>query len=305
MRKFLFIFLLVPLSLYSTEKVKHRSPWNLGGMAVLNFSQFSQLNWLAGGQNSNSILGNVTLFGNYHKRNINWENNLDIGFGLQKQKGMDVGKSNDKFELNSKLGIKQTKKVYYAILLNFRTQFAPGYIDYNINPDSYIRHTISDFLSPAYLTVGAGIEYKPKKIFSMVLAPLSGKVTIVKNQQLSKDVKASVFGVEMGQDYRTEIGFFDRMQLNVDVMENVNLITRLDLFCSYLNNPQNLDVNWDLLVNMKINDFLSANLTASLFYDDNARASAYKAYGSNVVYYQRGPQIQVKEMLGVGLCLKF
>lgn len=272
---------------------------------MLNFSQFSQQFWYAGGENSPSVIGNAYVFGNYNKRNIRWENSFDLGFGLQRQKGMDVGKSNDKFEFNSKLGIKQSQKVYYTALLNFRTQFAPGYIDYHIDHDSYIRHTISEFLSPAFFIVGAGMEYKPKKFFSMVLAPLAGKATIVNNQKFAEDVNASVFGMEMGQNFRTEIGFFDRIKLSADVMENVNLSTRLDLFCSYLDNPQNIDVNWDLLVNMKINDFLSANLNASLFYDDNARASAYKDDGNGVVFYQRGPQIQIKEMLGVGLCLKF
>lgn len=272
---------------------------------MLNFSQFSQQFWTAGGENSSSVIGNVNVFGNFNKRNIRWENSLDLGFGVQKQKGMDLGKSNDKFEFNSKLGIKSTKKVYYTALVNFKTQFAPGYLDYNINPDSYIRHTISDFLSPAYLIVGAGIEYKPKKFFSMVSAPLAGKATVVGNQKISEEVSASVFGVDNGVVFRTEIGFFQRIQLSADVMENVNLSTRVDLFCSYLDNPQNIDVNWDLLVDMKINDFLSANLTASLFYDDNDRAAAYKTDGLSVSYYQRGPQIQIKEMLGVGLCLKF
>jgi len=305
MSKFFFIFLIVPLSLFSTEKVKHKGPWKMGGTVMLNFSQFSQKYWTAGGENSNSVIGNLYLFGNYDDRNIRWENSLDLGFGLQKLNGMDVGKSNDKFEFNSKFGIKNTKKVYYTALLNFRTQFAPGYIDYKIDLDSYIRHMISDFMSPAYLTVGAGIEYKPKKFFSMVLAPLAGKATIVNNQEIAEDLKTSVFGVDRGEMFRTEIGFFHRMELNKDILENVNLSTKLDLFVSYLDNPQNIDVNWDLMVNMKINEFLSANLNASMIYDDNSRNAFYKNYGTNVVYFQRGPRIQIKEMLGVGLCLKF
>lgn len=270
---------------------------------MLNFSQFSQQFWAAGGENSNSIIGNVNVFGNYNKREIRWENNLDLGFGLQKKKGMDIGKSNDKFEFNSKLGIKQTKKVYYTALLNFRTQFAPGYIDYDIDLDSHLRHTISDFMSPAYLILAAGIEYRPKKFFSLVLSPLAGKTTVVTNQELSKQVNEGVFGVEKGDVFHTEFGLFQRMQFSTDVMENVNLSTRLDLFCSYLDNPQNIDVNWDLLVNMKINDFLSANLTASMIYDDNCRTASYKNDGK--VFYRRGPRIQIKEMIGVGLCLKF
>jgi len=86
-------------------------------------------------------------------------------------------------------------------------------------------------------------------------------------------------------------------------MENVSLSTKLDLFGSYLNNPGNIDVNWDMSAIMKINDFLSANLSANLIYDDDARTPAFKGIGTT--YYRKGPRIQIKEMLGVGLCLKF
>jgi len=308
MRKFLIIILLIPLSLYSTEKVKHRSPWDLGGMAALNISQFTQSNWSAGGQNSTTAIGILNAYGNYNKRDIRWENSLDLEYGIQNYWSGEIGKSQDKFELNTKLGIKRTKKVYYTALLNFRTQFAPGYSDYNINHDSYVRHLISDFMSPAYLTMAAGIDYRPKKFISLVLSPLAGKTTVVINQELTKGEAEvpgvnGVFGVGQGEDFRTEAGWFMRTQFNADVMENVSLSTKLDLFGSYLNNPGNIDVNWDLTAIMKINDFLSANLNANLIYDDDARTPAYKGIGTT--YYRKGPRIQIKEMLGVGLCLKF
>lgn len=268
----------------------------------MNISQFTQNYWSAGGQNSSTAIGLLNVYGNYNKRNIRWENSLDLEYGLQNYWSGEIGKSNDKFELNTKLGIKRTKKVYYTALLNFRTQFAPGYGGYNINHDSYIRHTISDFMSPAYLTLAAGIDYRPKKFFSLVLSPLAGKTTVAINQELSKEVNEGVFGVDQGKEFRTEIGWFMRTQFNADVMENVSLSTSLDLFGSYLNNPGNIDVNWDVKAIMKINDFLSANLNASMIYDDDIRTAAYK---DDAVYYRRGPRIQIKEMLGVGLCLKF
>ena len=308
MRKLLFIFLIVPLSLYSTEKVKHRGPWDLGGMAALNISQFTQSYWYAGGQNSTTAIGILNAYGNYNKRDIRWENSLDLEYGIQNYWSGEIGKSTDKFELNTQLGIKRTKKVYYTALLNFRTQFAPGYGDYNINHDSYIRHMISDFMLPAYATLAAGIDYRPKKYISLVLSPLAGKTTVVINQKITKAEEAvpgvnGLFGVEEGKVFRTEAGWFMRTQFNADVMENVTLSTKLDLFGSYLNNPGNIDVNWDMKAIMKINDYLSANLSANLIYDDDARTPAYKSEGS--VFYRKGPRIQIKEMLGVGLCLRF
>lgn len=303
MNKFLFIFLFFPLSLFATEKSWQKRPWDFGGMAALNISQFTQNYWSAGGQNSTTAIGLLNVYGNYNKRNIRWENSLDLEYGIQNYWSGEIGKSNDKFELNTTLGIKKTKKVYYTALLNFRTQFTPGFSDYNINHDSYLRHTNSDFLSPAYLTMALGIDYRPKKFFSLVLSPLAGKTTVVVNQELSKEVNEGVFGVEQGKEFRTEIGWFMRTQFNADVMENVSLSTNLDLFGSYTNKPGNIDVNWDVKAIMKINDLLSANLNASLIYDDDVRTAGYKDNGT--VYYRRGPRIQIKEMLGVGLCLRF
>ena len=206
-------------------------------MAALNISQFTQNFWSAGGQNSTTTNGLLNVYGNYNKRNIRWESSLDLEYGIQNYWAGEIGKSNDKFEMNTKLGIKKTRKVYYTALLNFRTQFAPGYSDYNINHDSYLRHMNSDFLSPAYLTLAAGIEYRPKKIISLVLAPLAGKTTVVVNQELSKEVREGVFGVDIGKEIRTEMGWFVRTQFNADVMENVSLSTNLDLFGSYMNKP--------------------------------------------------------------------
>jgi len=308
MRKILILILLIPLSLYSTEKGKRRGPWNFGGMAALNISQFTQRYWSSGGQNSTTAIGMLNLYGNYNKRNIRWENSLDLEYGIQNYWSGEIGKSNDKFEVNTKLGIKRTKKVYYTALLNFRTQFAPGYSDYNLNHDSYIRHMISDFMSPAYMTLVAGIDYRPMKFLSLVLSPLAGKTTVMINQKITKDESYvpgvnGVYGVDHGKVFRAQIGWFMRTQFNADVMENVSLSTKLDLFGSYLDNPGNIDVNWDLKAIMKINDFLSANLSANLIYDDDARTPAYKNVGTT--YYRKGPRIQIKEMLGVGLCLKF
>lgn len=310
MRKFLILILFVPLSLYSTEKVRRRGPWNFGGMAALNISQFTQSYWYAGGQNSTTAIGILNVYGNYNKRNIRWENSLDLEYGIQNYWSGEIGKSNDNFELNTQLGIRRTKKVYYTALLNFRNQFAPGYNDYNINHDSYVRHMISDFMLPAYATLAVGIDYRPKKFLSLVLSPLAVKTTVVINQEITKGEEPvpgvnGLFGVDEGSVFRTEAGWFVRTQFIADVMENVSLNTKLDLFGSYLNNPGNIDVNCDLKAIMKINDFLSANLSANLIYDDDARTAAYKIQGNQIVYFRKGPRIQIKEMLGVGLCLKF
>jgi hypothetical protein len=217
-----------------------------------------------------------------------------MGYGLLKQNGEDVVKTHDKFDFISKFGVKQTEKIYISTLFNFKTQFAPGY-NYPNTTD-----VISKFLAPGYLTLSLGLDYKPNKLFSFVISPLTGKMTIINDDALSA---AGSFGVDAGERLRYEVGSFVKMELKTELMKNVGLQTKIDLFSNYLHNPQNIDVNWDLLINMKINDYLSANLITNLIYDDDVKINVDK--NNDGIVEARGARIQFKEMFGLGLSLKF
>lgn len=283
---FLLVLCLVfPLSSFTAEKADSIKTWDFGGMASFSFSQVSLTNWAAGGKSSSSGVALFNGYGNYKKDKLSWENNLEMGYGLLKEQDNEAVKSNDKLDFSSKLGIKETEKLYYSTLFNFRTQFAPGY-KYPNTTDA-----ISRFLAPAYLTLSVGIDYKPSKQFSVLISPLTGKMTVVNDDALSA---SGSFGVEKGKTIRSEMGSFVKMELKTELMKNVSLQSKMDLFSNYLNNPANIDVNWDVLINMKINDYLSANLITNLIYDDDIKA------GAGI-----GPKVQFKEMFGVGLSLKF
>jgi len=51
-------------------------------------------------------------------------------------------------------------------------------------------------------------------------------------------------------------------------MENISIENILNLYSNYLEDPQNIDL--DYTMNMKINKFISANLSYQTIYDDNA-----------------------------------
>ena len=285
MKKILFLLMLLPAALYSSEKADSLKSWKFGGIATFNFSQVSLTNWAAGGRSSTSGVALFNVFGNYKKDNLTWENSLDMGYGLLKEQDNQVIKSNDKFDFNSKFGLKKTEKLYYSTLFNFKTQFAPGY-KYPNTTDA-----ISGFMAPAYITLSLGIDYKPAPALSIFISPLTGKMTIVSNDTLSAH---GAYGVDPGKKVRLEMGSFAKIEFKHDIMKNVSLATKLDLFCNYFHNPANVDVNWDVLINMKINDYLSANLITNLIYDDDTKFSA-----------TQGPRVQFKEMFGLGLSLKF
>jgi hypothetical protein len=277
--------------------------WKNGGTFTFNLSQLSLSNWAAGGQNSLGFNALVNAFANLKHKNSEWDNTLDMGYGLIHQGGKSAPyqKSNDNFEFNSKYGQKASKSWYYAALLNFKTQFAPGF---NYPNDSV---KISDFLAPAYLIGALGMDYRPNNVFDCFIAPVTGKLIIVNNSTLAN---AGDFGVTPsvmdtsgkvitpGKKTKFEFGGYIRASLKKDIMKNVTLSTEADFFSNYLKNPQNIVVNWQVLISMKVNKYISATLSTQLIYDDKAKI-VIDSKGDT------GPRTQFKELFGVGFSYKF
>ncbi|HLN20988.1 MAG TPA: DUF3078 domain-containing protein, partial [Bacteroidales bacterium] len=100
--------------------------WKNGGVLAVNLAQTSLTNWAAGGQNSFAVNGLFSVFANYQSEKSSWTNSLDIGYGIMKQNGLDTRKTDDKFDFLSKYGRRAFDGVYYAALLNFKTQLSIG-----------------------------------------------------------------------------------------------------------------------------------------------------------------------------------
>jgi hypothetical protein len=281
--------------------------WVVGGLVSLNFSQVTLSNWAAGGQSSISAAGIVNLHANLKKNKSTWDNNLDLGYGLIKQGDADLIKSDDKIDLTSKYGRYAFKNWYYSALLNFKSQFDKGYNE----PGDSLK--ISDFLAPAYVLFAIGMDHKPNDHFSFFISPVTAKFTYV-NDQLLAD--AGAFGVDPaeydtsnqkitdGERLRTEVGGYLKMVYNkADLIKNVGFQTRLELFSSYTNNPQNIDVLWETILDFKINDFLSANIATTLIYDDDIDIEIDN--NNDGVIDKKGPRTQFKEVFGLGISYKF
>ena len=272
--------------------------WKKGGDLSISFSEVSFSNWAAGGKNSVSGVGVFNSFANYAKERMSWDNTLNVGYGLMKEQQRSVVKSEDKFEVNSKVGYKmiESGKWFFSGLANFRTQFADGYNYSNINQP--VR--ISSLLAPAYLTIATGFDYKPNDRFTMFASPLSGKFTFVADDALSA---IGSFGVDPGKKFRAELGATLKSELKMKVVKNVDAVTNLTLFSNYLKNPQNIDVNWDFRLNMKVNEYLSANFVTNLIYDDDILIPLDR--NDDGIIDGKGRRIQLKQMFGAGLSVKF
>jgi len=245
--------------------------WQTKGNASLLFNQSTFDNWLAGGENNISGTIGVNYDFNYKKDDISWDNKVIASYGIVKTRTSSFAKkTDDRLELNSLLGkkIKPDSRWYYSAFLNFKTQFTKGYEYGKDANDVEIRTEYTNFLSPAYLTFGPGILWKRDDNLKFNFAPATSKITFVdKNFTLPDE---AYFGVKEGKSLRYELGAYASAYYKLDIMANVTFENILSLYSNYLEDPQNVDLDYQLNIVMKINKYLSTNLSFQTIYDDNA-----------------------------------
>lgn len=282
--------------------------WKHIGTTTFNFSQVNFTNWAAGGQSSISATGLFKYsFGYKDSCNV-WDNTIDVAFGVIRQG--DIGKlakSDDRIELNTSYGWSAYKKWYYNMSLNVKSQGAKGY-------KSPIDSTlISDFLAPAYITLSIGMSHDSKDNgLNFQLLPLSGKITYVNNQTLANigayGVEAAEFNemgtlIKPGVRLRSEFGGALKFQYKDEIWENVSLDTRATLFSNYKDKASSIDIDWQLLLLMKINKYLTANINSHLIYDEDVDIAL--DLDNDGEFESSGPRVQFKELFGLGLSYSF
>jgi hypothetical protein len=303
--KLLFILMFVAFAASSqtptdTALTPVDTSWKKGGFISISFTQVSLSNWAAGGEDAYSGVALFNLFANYAKDKVSWENYIDLGYGVIKTEEAGVRKNEDKIDLGSKYGYKAFGNFYYSALLNFKSQFTPGY---NYPDDSTV---ISRFAAPAYLIVSVGLDYKPSEFFSAFFSPITAKFTFVTDQTLAD---AGAYGVDSGKTIRTEFGAYFRAKFQKDLAPNFNLSTTLALFDNYTDkneaNRDNVDVTWETLMALKAGKFITVSLYTSLIYDDDIDIPTYETIGGVKTVTGFGPKTQFKEVFGIGVSYKF
>ncbi|MFT4202357.1 MAG: DUF3078 domain-containing protein [Chitinophagaceae bacterium] len=269
--------------------------WKLGGTSTLNLSQTSLSNWSAGGENFSMSLRATQNLYLFHKAGRHtWDNNLDWRFGYLQTTSLGGQKNDDYFDFVSKYGLQidSSQKWYASILFNPQTQLFDGRTYYT--KDSSI--LASSFLSPAYITLAIGIDYKPfpKKNFSVFFSPITSRTTLVMNRKLAAQAK---FGVEAYHRYLEQFGAFSMISFTGTIMKNVDYTGRLNLFANYLEHPQNVTFYTTNTLNFKINKLLTANYTLNLIYDDDIQIT--QSDGTT------HPALQVMSAIGIGFSLPY
>lgn len=290
MKKHILLFA-AALFAISAAAQERDTTWRHSGVAGLNMSQVSLSNWAAGGDPSIAFDLNFGYGLDYMKNKTLWANRLELAYGLNDTKANGTRKTNDKIYFMSNYGYRIAPKWYLSAILTFQTQFAKGY-DYSKSATDYI----SKFMAPGYLSFGLGFLWTPNDWLRVNFSPATWRGTFVLDDKLS-DVGA--FGVKPGRKFRNEFGANILAEARLKLMQNVDLYSRLNLYSNYLDKPQNIDVQWDIQLSMKVNRWISANLTLNMLYDDDTRTFRNgNPQGGNA-------KLQLKETLGVGLQVMF
>jgi hypothetical protein len=193
-------------------------------------------------------------------------------FGVNKNSDSKYFKKiDDRIEINSVMGKKFIEKYSFSSFLNFKTQFAKGFKYSNNEDGNEIRTEKTRIFSPAYIQLGVGIYWKESNSLWVNFAPITGRL-ILASKKFTNDLNdgEEYFGIPRGQNSRFELGASISAFYKFELIENIILEQRVNLYSDYLYKPDNIDVDYTLSAFMKINDYLSTTLIIQCLYDDNA-----------------------------------
>jgi hypothetical protein len=309
--------------------------WTQSLMTRVNFDQTSLTNWKAGGLNNSTLNGYIDANAKYAKDKTFWNNRLQLDYGFIYQQGRPfIQKNTDRIYLESKWGRRATEKMNYTANFDFRSQFSDSWNYVIPKSDGEHEPTKKDwmnarslksgFLSPANVHLGLGMDWTPNpktKWLAVNFSPLTGGFTIVANEilrytngmkrkQAFSDAELYPYEVKDGSgtviethgDYfraaKFELGASLKVDLNLKINQNLTYASQLLLFSDYLDNPQNLRVNWDNRINWVLAKHFTLSLSTFLIYDDNVRIVTED--------HPAGTRsVQFKELLGFGFTYTF
>lgn len=293
--------------------------WKYRTESSLLFSQSALSNWVKGGENSVSTVLDVTGYADFNRPELKLSsaNFARLKLGFLKSGGDAVRKNLDLLETNSKLNHKAFGKFDFSAIMLFKTQIAIGNSYTKDKDGKESAHVVSKFMNPAVLTLGIGLDYKPNKETSINFSPLSYKGTFVPAGAKISDttillpgqIDQTRYGVPLGRRSLNEPGASFMINKISHPFKDVTLTNRLQLFTNYIHNPQNIDVDWEMIAVMNLNWFTELRLNTHLIYDDDTKTVVLNK-DKKPETLPDGSQYKIaraqfKEMFGVSLMFRF
>lgn len=257
--------------------------WKLSGTGSIQFSQnYISDNWYKGGESNANLLANLTLNANYSDRSrIQFDNSFEVKLGFNTSPSDTLHEyrvNTDLFRLTSKLGVKARENWYYTVSTQFYSQFFSNYAT-----NSNVRN--SAFLTPAYLTVGLGMDYKKnsKKVtLSVLMNPIAYNLRFVTD----KNIDETRFGIKDGKFLLETYGSELTTNFTWKITSYITYTSRLYGFTNY----ERSEGSWENTINLVLNKYFSTQIFSHLRFDDNVTKT-----NKNDTYFQ------YKEIFSFGL----
>ncbi len=280
--------------------------WKVRSESSFVFNQTGLTNWVRGGENSLALSSDLTGYADYSNKSINLSsyNFIRLKYGLLKTGDDPMRKNMDLLETNSKVNHKAFGKFDFSAILLFKTQIAKGYSYPN---DSV---PVSKFINPAVVTLGLGLDYKPNKTTSINFSPLTYKGTFVTDTgKLIGHIDQTKYGIPADRKSLHEPGVSLLISNEFKPYKTITVTNRLQLFTNYIHNPENIDVDWEMIATAKINWFTEVRFNTHLVFDDDTKTVVLDK-NRNPVLLPDGTQrktarVQFKELLGFSLSFRF
>ncbi len=273
--------------------------WKYRSESVLALNQTSMTNWVKGGESSISTSLDITGYADYNNKNLKLISNnfARVKYGLIKSGDSQIRKNLDLLETNSKVNHKAFGKFDFSAVMLFKTQVAKGYT----YPNDTTKNLVSKFMNPGTLTVGFGLDYKPDKKTSINFSPFSYKGTFVTDTALIDQTK---YGVAADKRAKHEPGASLVFSNEFSPAKAIKVVNRVQLFTNYINKPQNIDIDWEMIFTANINWFTDVRFNTHLIFDNDTKTPDYDNLGPDGKP-KKTARVQFKELLGFSFVFRF
>ncbi len=258
----------------------NKSPWNSNFKTALQINQIAFNNdWQGGGVSNLAVNNKIDYKVNYKKGTWALDNNIKLAYGITKIDDEEkIRKTEDNLSFNTTLFKNIKNSLWsYSTFFNFKSQFTKGY---NYKKDGN-RTLISNSFSPAVYQFGPGLLYKKDKNLKINVAPSTIKAITVDDFFTDKE---DAFGVDQGDTKNIEFGASIIANYKFDFVKNVTIENLVNVYANYLGAIGNIDINYTLSMNSKINKHMSANFSLQTIYDEDTVSA-----------------LQVKELISIGI----
>lgn len=231
------IFTIFFISLFSfasynlfAEQEDDKSKWDISGSVSGIITHFSFKNWLSDDNEYSYNIGlksriNCDLNDSIYIFSSEWDGRFSYFDG----NNVRMRKSDDKFEINAKIGAKILKfenrnSLQLIFTSDLHSQFFPDYDIFSDNNDY-----VSNFMAPGILINSLALEYEDKSLFTLSLSPIGVKSVFV----FDNGVEKSYYGINDNKKADYNIGAVCRSALNYNIYDNLKFSLKSILFYNY------------------------------------------------------------------------